>query len=258
MGQSGYIAILIGIMIVTGVIGGFVNYSLALADDKKEGQGIGLAPQDPRLLWRSMITGVVAAFIVPLFLRLSAGGTDDLITSVLRTDCTGDSAQACANRAADFFVVAAFCLVAAVSARAFIQTISDRVLQQAREATRRAEAAEEKVERAAEQVEEMTEGLSEGEVDADAAVAEAAQPGPELDPDSVKLMIAMNDSTFYRRSTSGLVSETKIARPAALRLLANLAEKGLVEKATSKKDGTPRWRITSSGRTLVLRERLRD
>ena len=281
MDQWHYIAILILVMLVTGLIGGFVNYALALADEEKArkadkakasetpgtpardseasaGTGAGGLIEDPRLLWRSMVTGVVAAFIVPLFLRLSAGGTEDLVSSVLRSDCGGENAKSCANRAADFFVIAAFCLVAAVSARAFIQTVSQRILQQAKEATRRAEAAEAKVETAEQKVADMAEDLSEGEVDSQAAEAAAAdETSPPPEADALKLLIAMEDSTYYRRSTSGLVSETKLPRGEAVARLEALVADGLVEKTISKKDSTPRWRITSNGRTLVLRERLK-
>ena len=178
MTQWEAVLLLVAIMIASGLAGGFANYALSLENEagaekqaakRAESPWAALSPRDPRLLWRSVVTGIVAAFIVPLFLRLSAGGTDDLITNVL-ADCSaanqGANAapQRCGDRAADFFVVAAFCIVAAVSARAFIQSVSERILQQAKEANRRAEAAQQ-------DVAEMQDDLIEKELAPDEAAA---------------------------------------------------------------------------------------
>ena len=252
MDQLGYLLALLAILFIAGLLGGVVNYLMSLDDPNREKTaeaaaavtaGLAGSLEDPRLLRRSLITGVAASFIVPLFLRLSSGGTDDLVIKVLKADSP--------NRAADLLVIAAFCLVAAISARSFIQTVSDRVLQQAKAANRKAQEAQD-------QVEKIQDERTEDEIDetapADKAAAQRGAPLP--DEDSIKLLTAMNDSTYYRRSTSGLTKETKLARARAVALLEALVEAGQVEKALSKKDGTPRWKITSEGRTLVLRSRL--
>ncbi|MGF1608939.1 MAG: YEATS-associated helix-containing protein [Kiloniellales bacterium] len=270
MTQWQAVLLLVTIMVASGLAGGIANYALSLEDDNANPKGEVASsnssvwgawhPRDPRLLWRSVITGVVAAFIVPLFLRLSAGGTDDLITNVL-ADCSAVTGGAnaipprCGERAADFFVIAAFCLIAAVSARAFIQTVSERILQQAREANRRAEEAQQ-------DVAEIQEDLSERELDTGEATEGAAIEGAEavsaeqLDENSMKLLMALEDSKYTRRSTSGLAGDTKLNRARVLQHLDKLVASGHIEKTTSRKDGTARWRITSHGRTAVLRHRL--
>ena len=246
MEQLGYVVVLLAIMVATGLVGGVVNYLMSLDDEDRKATGTGSGEpgtfEDPRLLRRSLITGVAAAFIVPLFLRLSSGGTDDLITNVLKADSK--------QRAADLFVIAAFCLVAAISARSFIQTVSERVLQQAKDASRRAQEAQK-------EVAELREEGTEGELDeAAAAQAGTGSGGPALAGERKALLTAINDSSFTRRSTGGLAAETKIGRQRAQEELEAMVEEGLVEKTLSTKDKAPRWRITSPGRTAVLRARL--
>jgi hypothetical protein len=85
--------------------------------------------------------GVVAAFIVPLFLStissdlLSSGVTDRL----------------------KLFVFGGFCIVAAIGSRAFIHNISDAVLEKVRDARLEAAAAGEKAAQAAQEVDQVAE-----------------------------------------------------------------------------------------------------
>jgi len=109
------------IMIAAGVAGGTINISLRRPD---------------RFIWRewmwSVTAGVGAAFLIPLFLRI--------VASSLLSDILNGS-----PKPEDLFVFAAFCLLAAISSKAFIQTLSDRVLKEAREARQQAKETKEMV-----------------------------------------------------------------------------------------------------------------
>ena len=110
------------VMLVSGTLGGLVNYYLTDQQDEKQ-----------LTWWQHAFVGVVAAFIVPLFLNMASG---DLIDKIRGVD----------GKAPDpskLFVLAGFCLVAAASSRAFIRSLSERVLQEVRSAKKKAEAAQE-------------------------------------------------------------------------------------------------------------------
>src|SRR6185437_10161032 len=91
------------VMFLAGLLGGLVNFFLAET-----------AVEKPLTWWQHTIIGVTASFMVPLFLNMISG---DLIDKII---ATSDYSK--------LFVLADFCLVAAVSSRAFIRSLSERVL----------------------------------------------------------------------------------------------------------------------------------
>src|SRR5262245_56110250 len=100
-------------MLAMGVLGGTINFVLASGDAVHGSVG-----------WaRAALLGVGAAILIPLFLNTISS---NLLSDVLTAAEPGASA----------LVFAGFCLVAAISSRAFIQTLADRVLAEAREAKR--------------------------------------------------------------------------------------------------------------------------
>lgn len=103
-----HIIILLLIMIAFGVLGGIINYIILIEKDnssKKHG------------LLKSILLGVAASFLVPLFLNM--------ISSNLISESSKDMYK--------LFYFAGFCLVASISSRAFINTITDKVLKQVQE-----------------------------------------------------------------------------------------------------------------------------
>jgi hypothetical protein len=73
--------------------------------------------------WQFIVIGVGAAFLAPLFLNMISS---DLIARSKENYYL-------------LFVLVGFCLVASISSRKFIRSISDRVLQEAEEASRKAD-----------------------------------------------------------------------------------------------------------------------
>jgi hypothetical protein len=108
-----YIPILIVVILLAGSLGGWVNYYLTRVKD-----------QDHASLRESLVIGIAAAFLVPLFLQM--------ISSTLLTSG--------ASNPLELFVFAGFCLVASISSRSFVQTLSERVLKEAREDAQNAKA----------------------------------------------------------------------------------------------------------------------
>jgi hypothetical protein len=112
-----FIWMLAAVMLVAGVLGGTVNHFVTHETD---------APRLP--LSRSLLAGITASFMVPLFLNM--------ISSDLMEQVRGDTSK--------LLVFGGFCLIAAVASRVFTRTVPDRLLGELKQA--RSEAAEAKVE----------------------------------------------------------------------------------------------------------------
>jgi hypothetical protein len=111
------IFIFISIIVVTGGLGGLVNFFLAQSDrlarasrDDRESNPDQFLPW-----WQSVIIGIAAASLVPLFLSL--------ISSTLLIEAKNDLVK--------MFVFAGFCLAAGIASRSFIRGITDRLARQA-------------------------------------------------------------------------------------------------------------------------------
>jgi hypothetical protein len=109
-----FIILVIVVMLLAGSLGGVVNYYLGRLDNP-----------DKASLKESIIIGIAASFLVPLFLQM--------ISSNLLA--TGDTEPL------NLFILAGFCLIAAISSRAFITSLSAEVIRKAKEATQKAEQA---------------------------------------------------------------------------------------------------------------------
>jgi hypothetical protein len=131
------------LMLLAGIMGGVVNVTIrAEASDRKT------------WLW-SIVAGIGAALLIPLFLRTVSS---NLLTGVLSESPNME----------DMLVFFGFCLLAAISSKSFIRSLSDKVLQEAL-------TAKEAANRASEQVE-----LLNAETSRAAALAEAVHDAAEL------------------------------------------------------------------------------
>ncbi len=128
-----YVVLLLVIALAIGAFGGFVNY-LILTNEKKSTDNENAEASGKFLpQWvRHIFLGIAAALLVPLFLHTI-------------------SSQLLSNAHENYLlllVFAGFCLVAAMSAKTFITTLSSKVLQEAQEAKDKAQRAEAKAENA--------------------------------------------------------------------------------------------------------------
>lgn len=103
------------VILGAGAFGGWVNFLLSKPDNIPA----------PRLA-RSVVVGIAASFLVPLFLNMISSNLIDLIRA-------GDNSR--------LLVLLGFCLVASISSTSFIKTLSDRVLAEAKQAKREAQQA---------------------------------------------------------------------------------------------------------------------
>lgn len=224
-----YMWTLVAVMLLAGSFGGVINYFLTRTSD----------PENTTIL-RSITIGVGASFLVPLFLNMISS---NLIDSIKGTnDVAGDNSK--------LLVLAGFCLIAAISSSAFIQTLSDRVLNEARAAKKQAEEAKAEAAQAKDDVAEV-----QASVDPIINKETEPEPAPEkfvdvpstagLSDKVKKILDAFARSTYIHRSLKGLGADTGIPEDELQSLLAELVSKGLVAKRESKTG--PKWFMTQEG-----------
>jgi ABC-type multidrug transport system fused ATPase/permease subunit len=216
------------VMLCSGALGGLVNYFLSDQSDEKQLN-----------CWQHIFVGVVAAFIVPLFLNMASG---DLIDKIRGVD----------GKLPDYsklFVLAGFCLVAAASSRAFIQSISQRVLQEARSANKMAEAAREDAAEAKAAVAPFVEEEALDEQENSPKLHEGTQLA-ELGPDEKLVLKAMATGNYSLRSITGIAKDSGLTRAAVNAAVTSMLVKKYVVQSPGS-SGHPRWYLSSAGRVLA-------
>mgnify|MGYP001590195545 CR=1 FL=1 len=171
-----YIFILIAIILIFGALGGWVSYLLNEQEPTNNSAGNNSAnPNGNKGRWGSwikpVIIGIAAAFLVPLFLQT--------ISSQLLRDGYSNYLY--------LLVFAGFCLVAAISSKAFITTLSDKILQVAKEAKKEAREAKNEAEQA-----------KENSVDAQGTAASARNVA--FGANSLQPIVPLNNSTTEKVS----------------------------------------------------------
>jgi YLATT-like protein len=220
---------LVVVMLAAGSFGGIINYYLSLKTD----------PENTTVR-KSVIVGIGASFLVPLFLNMISS---NLIDSIRGTNNqSGDNSK--------LLVFAGFCLVAAISSSAFIQTLSDRILKEAKAARKQAEEAKAEAVEAKVQVAEVQADVTPiinktTEPEPAAERAAGAESARELSDEERKVLSEFARSRYSRRSLRGLSADTHIRADELETLLGGLLSKGLVDKDESI-NGI-RWFMTPEG-----------
>jgi hypothetical protein len=96
-------------MVLSGMLGGAVN--LFIADP---------ATEKPLRWWKHLLIGIAAALIVPVFLNMISSNLVSQIEGPIGTS----------GPLSKLLVLDGFCVLAAISSRAFIRSLTDRLMQQ--------------------------------------------------------------------------------------------------------------------------------
>jgi hypothetical protein len=233
MTQASFLMILTFVMIAAGILGGIVNYLLERKADP-EGSSVG----------KSIAIGIVASFLVPLFLNMISSNLTDQIRG------TPTSSPDLPK----ILVFAGFCLVAAISSTAFIKTLSDRILQEAKEAKKVAHQAEKKVSEVQSEMQPLVDKETEDEVPSNAAVPLAGSVAL-IDPNERNILQNLANGKWVLRTRTGVAKETGIGKSEVDRMMDDLRKRELVDyrwivgKPGEKKR---RWYITRNGRDAIL------
>ncbi len=214
------------IMLAAGMLGGVVNFYLT-AEDDPAGRNLG----------KSVSLGIVASLLVPLFLNMISS---EIVKTISKSASIADAIP-------ETLVFLGFCLVAAVSSRAFIQTLSDRILKEAKAAVKVAEKAKGEASRADEKAELALHKQTER--DADEEVGKSVSK-VQLDEDQRKVLEAFTKRSFALRTRTGLAMDAGMTKDQVDKILRDLVDQGLAAM-TLTRENKNRWYLTEKGRLAI-------
>ncbi len=231
---------------------------------------------------RSVVSGIGAAFLVPLFLNLTSSNLIDKIRGNPGTTTPVPADEAL------YFVFTGLCLLASISSTAFISSLSDKVLAQvaraeaksteaadhARSAEKKAESAGIKADKVAEGVKPLVEAASEKDIPAgrqkrvreSGVEGEALDANPEPAPPTRAQIIqkgtdrglsaaaavalaAMLAGDKPYRSMGGVGAESGLDATMVSSAVEELQSKGLIGQVQVSEGS--RWYATNVGRRLL-------
>ena len=196
------------IIFLAGLLGGATNYFRI--EQEKSGHP----------LWKNLLMGICAALLIPLFLNM--------ISSNLISESSSDSSK--------LFIIFGFCLVASLYSNEFIQSISNRILNEVKKT-------EEKVKRLKNDVEPLIYKETEP-----TEIGNARIRSIDFDSDTKKIVEVLGGGKYVWRSARGIARETGMKREVVIESLRKLVEKRLAIKTREK----GRWGLTSDGRAVYI------
>ena len=222
-----HLLIIAAVLFISGGVGGIINFFIADPDIEK------------RLpWWQHAVVGIGASFMVPLFLNMISSNLIDSIRGI--DDKTGDFSK--------LFVLAGFCLVAAVSSRAFIRSLSDKVMQEVRRVDRKADDTQMQVAEVQATVAPFVETETGDDATENLRALSCEKSLKPLTDDEKSILKALSLSPFLMRSLSGLSKQTQLEKPNVNMALSNLIARGYIQQRVGER---PRWYVTSAGREFV-------
>lgn len=246
------------IILAAGLVGGLAAHTVAGRSNNPEG-GAAVQPAMQEFL----LLGVVAAACVPLFLSLLKS---QLLADIFKV--TGADGKAIPMAYEPYLIFLGLCLIAAFSARRFIDTVSSQVFQRLEKVDAKAEKAEAKASHAVETAETAKEVANEAVEEVESAdnvdpprPADLAQVrkldaaksavAPDITSEERKILEAMTIKTY--RTRSGIAEDSGVSRNRISELLEGLADRKLALPTKSPRTGGARWIITRRGRDAISR-----
>ncbi|MDP5209222.1 YEATS-associated helix-containing protein [Microbulbifer sp. 2205BS26-8] len=217
-----HLLILTAVMLVSGILGGLVNYYQMLFTE-----------EDPAGLARCLILGLCGALLVPIFLKFTQS---DLLIEI-----QGDPSR--------LLLFTGYCLLAAIASRMFVFNAARRQLHDASIARARVEHLEQELRTM--QLEMMP--LLEYEIEGDPERGPALDFNQirKLDDNALQVLSQLNGGECVFRSLSGMVKDSGMETNTIARALSSLLVLEMVGKIHSHLG--IRWYITGKGRQVVHR-----
>lgn len=208
--------ILSSIMLLGGILGGIINYFLNKHDSENK-----------NTLFEYTIFGIGAALLVPLFLNM------------ISSDLIMQSEKSFYN----FFVILGFCLIAAISSKAFIRSLTDRVFREAKEAKKLSIASSDRIEK----VQEELDPLIRKNIEKDPEDEDQLLSISDTEDDQIKVLIALNHPDYTYRSIVGVMKDSNLHgdRSKIRSILSNLQKEGYAKEIDKGKG--PRYYLTANG-----------
>lgn len=215
------------IILLCGLLGGYANYHRFETNTSFQSFN----------LRKSLLTGLVASATVPLFLNM--------VSSNLLKEASESGGEY------KYFIFAGFCLIAAFFSNRFLQSVSDRVIQDLQDKTR-------KIEEETTENKEKVEALIDKNVDepnaADIDVENPIQKAEVLkekaeDKDLNALLKSFSESNYSFRTINGLSKSTGLEISETKKLVKELENKEVL-RMHKRKDGTSIYSITEIGKKI--------
>lgn len=229
--DSGSIAAVIAIIVIAGLIGGLAAYVSAPQESE-------IKENARNSVYRYLLLGLVASACAPLFLTL------------VQSDLVNRLFQGLGRRPfAEYLVFLGICLIAAFSARGFLESVSRRVLRDIENVKEEQRNLEQQVQTTGELVDENAHARPVDSVErlaAATAVVESVslpQVG-ELERNALRAL-----STLSFRTVAGLAEDLGEARAKTKEVLESLRQKGLTTIEVGPAGA--RWKITDKGIALA-------
>ena len=231
MSLTSVILCVVVVILLAGLIGGGVNLLQARnADD----------PLPKSNGYYFLLSGA-AAFSVPLFLSLTKS---ELLRNVL---------SAKTEKVEDWFILFAVCLIAAIYAQTFLESVSKKLLQRmdsveqsSRQSGQIAVDALNRVEAASD--DDVNQTTDEAAVTRFAAARSSVETLSPSDPDERKVLEALRNPKYQlgRRSLGGIVLETKLSRQTVEAILTKLVADGTVQRIAGELSGADYYMLRPS------------
>ena len=194
---------IIVIMLFAGLFGGIVNFLML------ENKNDGVKLLKNRAFYKSLFLGIAASFLVPLFLNT--------ISSNIIESSEKDIYQ--------LLVFAGFCLIAAISSKTFINSISESMIKELSNSVNNME----------EQVGPIIESATERDANEDGEAQNNSADTPlrksEISDDDMhsmeqKVLGSVANGKFTYRTTAGIAKDTGISKPQTDHVVKQLINKG--------------------------------
>lgn len=207
-----YFIKIIIIMLLVGMFGGIVNY--LLKGSKKDDAML------CRDLVKSIFVGIGASFLVPLFLNM-------ISSDIIEQAKTNDQM---------LLVFIGFCLIASVSSKSFINSMSDKILK------------------------ELSNKINDVEENIKPIIHNSYEPISDynkmrgiydlLESTEIKILESIENSKYVYRTINALVKELQEEEETVRSNIQSLIEKGLIKSKLIK--NTDMYYITMKGKDMIL------
>ncbi len=213
--MGNHIYIIIWIIILSGILGGLINFFLLFTSQN-----------DTKILWwvlliKSILLGLGASLIVPLFLETISSN----IMELSKSDSFPEKR---------YFVIAGFCLLAAIFSKRFIEDVYTRIMK-----------AEKDSQEAKQIVKEFENSKTEIDDDEETVLSfkTSFTKGFDGDKENVKRVVrAILQSQYSYRTLSGIAKETNLNKEIVANILTTLKANGFAESKQNKQ-GSYVWKI---------------
>lgn len=245
----GFLALVL-VLLLSGILGGLVAFLIDFSDRarifrsledpadqaKIDRRGKERTQSDDKIDFAMhMLLGIAAALVVPLFLN------------TISSSLVGEAIKGGQDSRNSLLVIMGFCIIAAVSSRRFIDSITDSVI---RDFKRNIENQNQKIERLDDKASQALD-LASVETEPEAFDEEQGLTGPilknyqipSLDEQENKVISAILSKTYRSRASASIARDLVIPEARVLVLLEGLADKGFAVMKTTTK-GLARWSLT--------------